>query len=149
MFKKILVPVDGSDSSVMAARVGADLVAKNGGEFTLLYVVRLIEYGLEETELPEPAAPKSAVESGKGLLERIKEEIGSPQAKLLVAIGHPAHTICNQAEEGKYDLIVMGSRGIGGLPGSLIGSISQRVSEHAHCPVLLSRLPKGGKEGPR
>lgn len=146
MFKKILVPVDGSDSSAEAARIGAALTGQNGGELTLLHVVRLIEYGSEETELHEAAVPKEAVDSGDALLKMIKEKIGVPQANLAVAAGHPAHTICAYADQGKYDLIIIGNRGLSGLPASLIGSVSQRVSEMAHCPVLLCRLPKGVEE---
>jgi nucleotide-binding universal stress UspA family protein len=146
MFKKILVPVDGSDSSIEAAKIGANLAAINGGNLTLLYVVRLVQYGFEGIELPEPTVAKPAVEYGNAMLARIREEIESPEAKLVVAVGHPAHTICAKADEGKYDLIIMGSRGMGGLSGSLVGSISQRVSEMVHCPILLCRLPKGMEE---
>jgi len=146
MFKKILVPVDGSDSSVMAAKVAADISAKNGGSLTLMYIVRPIQWGLEEAETPEPAVPKSAFESGQGILERIKKESSAPEAIIIVGYGNPAQAICTEAEKGKFDLIVMGSRGIGGLSGSLIGSVSQSVSHMAHCPVLLTRLPKGVKE---
>ncbi len=146
MFKKILVPVDGSDSSIEAARIAANLAAKNEGDITLLYVVRLVQYGIEGVELPEPTATKPAIEYGNAMLARIREEIGSSQAELVLAIGHPAHTICAKADEGKYDLVVMGSRGIGGLTGTLLGSISQRVSERVHCPVLLCRLPQGVEE---
>lgn len=143
MFKNILVPIDGSDSSVEAAKIGASLAAMNSGKLTLLNVVRLVQYGLEGAPTPEPAAAKAAVKSSHAMLGFISQEIGSSQANIIVATGHPAQTICEQAKEGNFDLVVMGNRGLGGLRGSLIGSVSQKVSEMIHCPVLLCRLPKG------
>lgn len=146
MFKNILVPVDGSDSSVEAARIGANLAAMNGGSLTLLNVVRLVQYGSEGSPLPEPSASKAAVDSGNAILEAVRKEIEAPQANIAVAVGHPAHTISSRANEGNFDLVVMGSRGLGALKGSLLGSVSQRVSELVHCPVLLCKLPNGVEE---
>jgi len=139
MFKKILVPVDGSDSSVTAAKVGAELAMKNEGSLKLLYVVR--QYLAQD-------APVGAVVLGKAVLEKMHELIASSDlaVETEMAYGNPASVIVFTANKGEYDLIVMGSRGIGGLTGSLIGSVSQSVSNLANCPVLLTRLSKNVAE---
>jgi nucleotide-binding universal stress UspA family protein len=153
MFKKILVPVDGSDSSVIAVNVAAELAMKNEGSITLLYVVRqyLVQYPGTNTgyDSPELNAPAGAVELGKEVLRKIKEliTVADIAVETEIAYGNPANVIVFSAKKGEYDLIVMGSRGIGGLTGSLIGSVSQSVSNLAHCPVLLTRLSKNVPEG--
>ncbi|HCF49534.1 MAG TPA: universal stress protein [Syntrophomonas sp.] len=148
MFKKILVPVDGSDSSVMAAKVAQNIASKNDGSVTLLYVVRpyLFQYGVEDGATPEPALPAKSVETGQAILNRIREEAVLTNASLEVKIGAPAPVICSEADDGQFDLIVMGSRGITGIAEAFVGSVSQYVSHKAHCPVLLTRLPKGVAE---
>lgn len=148
MFKKILVPIDGSDSSLVAAEVAANIAMKNEGIIKILYVVRpyLMQYPQSNAGIgsPESLAPAGAVELGKAVLERIKKEISATDVSIEteLAYGNPARVIVSTANAEEYDLIVMGSRGITGLTGSLIGSVSQSVSHMAHCPVLLTRLNK-------
>lgn len=152
MFKKILVPIDGSDSSLVAAEVAANIAMKNEGIIKLLYVVRpyLMQYPESNAGIgsPETLAPAGAVELGKAVLEKMKKEISATDVSIEteLAYGNPAQVIVSAANADDYDLIVMGSRGISGLTGILIGSVSQSVSHMAHCPVLLTRLPKDVKE---
>ena len=54
-------------------------------------------------------------------------------------IGHPVDRIVSVAKDEKSDLIVMGSRGLGGWNSYLLGSVSDGVLHHAHCPVLIVR----------
>ena len=49
----------------------------------------------------------------------------------------PAEKIVDKAERGKYDLLVIGNRGIGGLSGFLLGSVSDKVAKAASCPVVI------------
>ena len=51
--------------------------------------------------------------------------------------GHPAEVIVRLAETDGFDLVVLGSRGLGGVKEFLLGSVSNRVSHHARCPVLI------------
>ncbi|MEA4926443.1 MAG: universal stress protein [Syntrophomonadaceae bacterium] len=148
MFKKILVPVDGSDSSLIAAETAANIAVKYEGIIKLLYVVRpyIVQYPESNAGIgsPEALAPAGAVELGKAVLERIKKEISATNVSVETELtyGNPAQMTVSTANAGNYDLIVMGSRGITGLTGSLIGSVSQSVVHTAPCPVLLTRLNK-------
>jgi nucleotide-binding universal stress UspA family protein len=69
--------------------------------------------------------------------ERLKD-MGVPLETKLVW-GNPADIICEEAKEAKYDLIVMGSRGLSQIKSYLLGSVSSRVTRHAPCPVLIVR----------
>jgi len=53
--------------------------------------------------------------------------------------GHPAEVICQVAEEGQFDFVAMGSRGLGGIKELLLGSVSNRVVHCAKCSVLIVR----------
>ncbi len=148
MFKKILVPVDGSDQSVQAAKVAVNVADKHGGCVNLLYVIRpyAFEYSRVDTGInpPVPELPGGASNVGQQILEKIQQEIEPSGIEITTELnqGNPAEVICEKAQAGNYDLIVMGSRGLGGLRSSLLGSVSNQVSHLASCPVLLTRLGK-------
>ena len=60
-------------------------------------------------------------------------------AEAHLRIGKPDEEIVSQAEELGAGLIVIGSRGLGGIRCALMGSVSDSVVRHAHCPVLVVR----------
>jgi nucleotide-binding universal stress UspA family protein len=62
-----------------------------------------------------------------------------------VIVGQPAPEILDQAGKGDYGLVVMGSRGLGGVGSALLGSVSDAVSRHARA-ALVSRRPRAGGE---
>lgn len=61
------------------------------------------------------------------------------KVEAVVEIGRPTEMIDKVAKEGRYDLIIMGSRGLGMLENLIIGGVSQHVLHHAKCPVLIAR----------
>jgi nucleotide-binding universal stress UspA family protein len=61
-------------------------------------------------------------------------------------LGYPMEQIIILAEEIRAGLIVMGSRGLGGIKCALTGSVSNSVVHHAHCPVLVVRAGENGQE---
>lgn len=148
MFKKLLVPVDGSDQSLQAAKVAANIADKHEGHINLLYVIRpyAFEYSSVDTGINPsvPELPGGTSSVGKQILEKIKQEIQTSGTDISIELsqGNPSKVICEKAQEGSYDLIVMGSRGLSGLRSNLLGSVSYKVSQEAPCPVLLARLGK-------
>lgn len=147
MFKKILVAIDGSEQSVKAARAAIDIASKNGGEIHLLHVVRppAFDYsGVDFTgSMLPPEIPDYLIDEwskvGQLILDKARKEVESEdvQTTIEVGMGDPAQVICDTAEKGNYELIVMGRRGVGGLGGLLLGSVSNRVLQLASCPVLI------------
>ena len=74
-------------------------------------------------------------------VEQIKAA-GGTVAETHVRLGRPAQEIVNLADKVAAGLIVMGSRGRGGIRRALMGSVSDSVVRHAHCPVLVVRKEK-------
>jgi nucleotide-binding universal stress UspA family protein len=76
-------------------------------------------------------------------VEKIERDGGKvAQKHLRIAERHRAQQIVRVAEEIRAGLIVMGSRGLGGVRRALMGSVSDSVVRHAHCPVLVVRHEK-------
>lgn len=136
--KKVLVPVDGSDSSKKALEMAIVIARAAGAKLTVLEVVE--EFG----PLPgyyEAAPP--GTDRVKWISEHRFEEI-HPMLKeekvdwdRRIEEGYAADTIVHVAEEDNYDMIVIGSRGMSSLGRFLMGSVSDRVVHHAHCSVTV------------
>lgn len=137
MYKRILVPFDGSEFSEAALRHGAGLSEALGSHLTVLHVLdlppqmkSLISYPLIKDQLGEVG-------------EKIIRKAGEISSTFKIsheekiAVGIPADEIIEETQEGQIDLIVIGSRGLGEVKGWLLGSVSQRVVRHSRCPVLV------------
>jgi nucleotide-binding universal stress UspA family protein len=145
---KILVPLDGSDHSDRALDYALDLAEKYLAEIVLLSVAQPV-VATGPIFLTQPMIPPEStaiyvkdIEAAheKMLLEALKKaKENRPNltiSKKLVN-GRPSDEIVEFAKIENFDLIVMGSRGIGGIKEFFLGSVSDRVADQAHCPVLL------------
>jgi len=140
MFKGILLAVDGSEHALNAARTAGELARILQVE--MLRIV--IAYDAIPSYLGEPnlqQAIDARLEESRNVLKAALEAVGpqsfEPSAEMIE--GSAAEAIIRVADTRQSDLIVMGSRGLGGLTGLLLGSTSQRVISHAPCPVLIIR----------
>ena len=156
MIKSILVPVDGSENSERAVMFAADLATAFEASILLLHVLnrlparkQLKDYlnTLEARANPDEgeigsvrgALLKSGEDEGKKVLangERVARGKGVENVSTAIEDGDPAEEILRLMDTGRYDLIVMGRRGIGGLKGLLIGSVSHKISNLADCTVV-------------
>lgn len=142
MFKRILVPVDGSDNSEKALDYAIDLAKKDKAGLTVITVVEP-RHSTSHTLPPEIFEPYpeevKAVYEGilRRSLERVKEKAPELDADTKLAFGSAGNSIIEACREGGYDLIVMGSRGIGGIKGFILGSVSKSVVNEAPVPVLI------------
>ena len=139
--KKILVPLDGSKQAYEAAKRAVYIAGLNEAEVTFLCVVDLNKEvaAFEQVSL-SGYVPTELKEGAYKLLAELMHEIPREiKAKTQVEIGTPAEVIVETAEDGHFDLVVMGSRGFGAIKSLLMGSVSQYVLQHAHCPVLVVR----------
>lgn len=138
MMKKLLVPVDGSKNSEEAVKYACGIAEKFGSEMTLLCVVPPpIILGVEAGIIDY----RPLEESGRKVLENTKKIVDSfgRASSTRLETGQVADTIVNVAKDEKSDLIVIGSRGLTGAKRFLLGSVSNSVSHHAPCPVLIVR----------
>lgn len=139
MFKKVLVPIDGSEWSLRALKAAAALAERFNSAVTLLYVVSLptrnpafsSEFGM----IPSTVVDELETD-GERLLSQAAAEYPNLAVEKIIRIGHPAGEILAEAKNG-YDLIVMGSRGLGEVRGFLMGSVSDKVTHHALCKVMV------------
>jgi nucleotide-binding universal stress UspA family protein len=139
----ILLATDGSEEAHLAAATAADLAEKTYSELHVLTVGP--DYPLYE--LPEHPAEFEDVLSenrreAKEVLEQQAksiEESGGTVKETHLREGRAAEEIIEVAEEIGAGLIVMGSRGHGRLRRALLGSVSDAVVRHAHCPVTVVR----------
>lgn len=150
LFKKILVALDGSPYSNQVAKYGADIALQYNAEITLIYVVEIPKSvipipGMEidfspEIELTGKLA-KRIEEKAQNLLNGYKKDMESKglDVKIRIENGDASDIILTIAENEGYDLIVIGNRGQGNIKRFILGSVSDKVSKHAHCPVLIVR----------
>lgn len=137
--QRLLVPVDGSDSSRKAAEYGANLAGLLGASVTLLHCHKAVPANL--------GSPNR--EHYRDKLVEESEEVLAPFVELLQAsgvefatktLGGPtAEVIFDAATAAKADMIVMGSRGKSDLEGLLVGSVTHRLLHISPCPVLVIR----------
>lgn len=152
MFEKILVPLDGSEHSLKALTFAIQIAKKFGGEISLIHVYSLT---LIPTMVPEPTTltppfPVMTPAEVSGTIEatrkagsivlaegeqKVKAE--GVQVRTILKEGHTVQEIINTAVEDKFDLIVIGARGISKIRELLLGSVTDGVIHHASCPVLV------------
>lgn len=140
---KVLLATDGSEEAVLAARTAVDLVEKTGSELHVVFALRAreaFEYDAMGFDIGEPH--EEVREMGKRMLDeyvRQVEDAGGAVVEAHFRMGRPDERIVAVAEEIGAGLIVMGSRGLGGVRRALMGSVSDSVVRHAHCPVMIVR----------
>ena len=146
MIKKILAALDGSKSADRALDFALDLARKYSAEVVLISVfdapsVSLVAPGIvfAPTSIAKYLAELRAFHEmvlSEALKKAKKLKAGLKVSKKLLQ-GRAADKIVETAKEGGFDLIVIGSRGLGGIKGFFLGSISDRVADEAPCPVLI------------
>jgi nucleotide-binding universal stress UspA family protein len=143
MVKHVLVALDGSAPSLSAARFAMTLAQQLEAKVTLLTVLpkpEVIPLGpLSGYAVMSPPAHDEDLANVKVWLDAIAREYGDVQCERIVELGAVAETIIEVAEREGADLIVMGARGVGAGRRFLLGSVSDRVVHHAHCPVTVWR----------
>jgi nucleotide-binding universal stress UspA family protein len=139
----ILLATDGSREAELARATAVDLANSTNSE---LHVVTVAP-GYPSYDVRNPYVVERLREQAEDILnaeaEKIEREGGKVAEKhLRIAERYRAQQIVQVAEDIEAGLIVMGSRGLGGVRRALIGSVSDSVVRHAHCPVLVVRPEK-------
>ena len=141
---KILLATDGSKDANLAARTAVDLADKTGSELHVAFVLRTQDaphYDTMDFDIEKPYE-EEIKQMGQRLLDeqvRRVEEAGGTVAGAHFRMARPDRGILAVGEDIGAGLIVLGSRGHGGVKRALMGSVSDSVVMHAHCPVLVVR----------
>lgn len=139
MPSKILVPVDGSQNSRRALEQAAAIAKSGGASVTLVHVVENPPtVYVESQRLLNELLAKYRQESEKVLdeFEAHAEKLGV-RVETAIMEGDAATNIVGYADKGNFDMIIMGSRGLGKFKEMVLGSVSSKVLHHAKCPVLI------------
>jgi nucleotide-binding universal stress UspA family protein len=151
---RILLATDGSEDAAFAARTAINLVNKTGSELHIVYVEEVPRRfstseptsfeELIDPEFEEKMRQHIHAAASQRLEEQIQKikEAGAQIAQAHSKFGRPDEEIVHLAEEMDAGIVVVGSRGEGGVRRALLGSVSESVVRHAHCPVLVVRQEK-------
>ena len=140
MYQKILIAYDGSIGAQNAIKTGAEMSKKLNSQMSALWVAG---------SLPHYHETKAEIEEERNYEEiyynKLQEEINdySSQYKIKIEFsyikGNAAKTIVEYAKEKHIDLIILGHSGHSNLWGKFLGHVPDKVSDNAHCDVLIVR----------
>jgi nucleotide-binding universal stress UspA family protein len=143
--KKILVPIDGSECSLNAARYAVKLAKDENAQVFCIHVIESVPY------YGYAGSPPAIEQYYKDLEEKVQSWFGKVRdiaknegiyelkTKTFSDVKSITGSIIDYAADNDMDLIVIGTRGRTGLKRFLMGSVANGVVQHAHCPVLLVR----------
>ncbi len=146
---RILLPIDFSPGSLAAVDMGALMASTFGASLTLLHVAPVaggmagivpgasIELDIKD-DVERTERELSAILAG--LRER-----GIAKVEMASLVGAPGPTILSRAQDGGFDLIIMGTHGRTGLSHLVMGSVAEHVVRLATCPVLTIHMPAGAR----
>ena len=144
--KRIVVGVDGSEASRAALGWAADEAHRRGDYVVavMAWMPRIIAAGPWPGMVPLPVDDQDAERDAQEALAKVVDEvlgrIPSVEVERRVVHGPAAPALIEAAREAQ--LLVVGSRGHGGVAGLMLGSVSQQCAHHAPCPVVIVRAPE-------
>jgi nucleotide-binding universal stress UspA family protein len=139
VYKKILLPTDGSENAEKAVTHGVELAAGTGANVVALYIIDTSSF----ISLPENYMWENVREllekEGKKAVDFVKKTAKKQKVKVetMIKEGSPSKEIVNTASEEKMDLIIMGTAGRTGLDKFFLGSISEKVLRSASTAVMI------------
>jgi len=144
---KILLATDASEDAQKAAQIASDIANNSGSELHVLHIGNTRDFHIAPSAEQDFARRSGSYgeirEQAEKTLEeaaRQVEETGGTVAQAHLRMGDPDDEILRFSDEqGGFGLLVMGSRGLGPIKRRLMGSVSESVVRHAHCPVLVAR----------
>ena len=147
MYERIVVPTDGSEASLRAAREACRIATESGGS---LHVVSVVDESASSILLSSESMGRLMErlhEEARGNVERVAEEVppGLDVETDVIRGTSVFRAIVGYADEVGADLLVMGSTGRSGVAG-VLGSTTQRVTEHTEIPVLVIPEPEEVEE---
>ncbi|AGG06759.1 MULTISPECIES: universal stress protein [Dehalococcoides] len=142
MYKKILVPLDGSKAAEGVLPHAKALAFSEGSQILLLNVVSnpAVEFAFSDPAIAAISVNEQ-VDSGKEYMVRVENKLKGEgyDVRVLLREGGAAEVILSVAEEEKVDVIAMSTHGRSGAARWLLGSVAERVVRHSHIPIMLIR----------
>lgn len=141
---RIVVGVDGSEHARRAVRVALEEAERRQADVEAVYAV--VASGMMPDPVSQPGPRREEARSaGQEVLDEVLTDVGGQATvERTVRIGNATRVLCEAADDA--ELLVVGSRGLGGFKGLLVGSVTQQVIAHAPCPVLVV-VPEDRRKG--
>ncbi|WP_280771349.1 universal stress protein [Salipaludibacillus daqingensis] len=139
MFKNLLLAIDGSDHSQRAGQKAIELAILEGkGKVEILYVV---DGSKSKSDVLQYGDSDSASRKRKKMIAPYEDMMTKASVDFTTTILHgsngAAESIIDHANNGNYDALVIGSRGLSGVQTMVLGSVSHKVMKHVKAPVLM------------
>jgi nucleotide-binding universal stress UspA family protein len=148
-FTKILHPTDFSEGANAALERAVEMCQRASGALTLMHVYEMpvtypngFVFGPDMIQILEDTARVQMTRLHERVTQMVRELAGTgsvPEITTKIVMGAPYREVVKEAQEGHYDLIVMGTHGRTGLKHLFVGSVAERVVRMASCPVLTVR----------
>ena len=152
MINRILVATDASAASNRALKMAAHLAGQWDAELLIVHVIRDMQIPYEIKEIPELESQQieSFSEAREKIMRKIAdtvlrnakekvEKVGANKVETVIGTGDPATSILSLAKRRKMDMIVIGTRGLSKLKGTILGSVSRKVTNNAETSCLIIR----------
>lgn len=135
MYQSILLAADGSDNSYRAAEETLHFL----GESTKVTILNVLDPEDSKDEVLHSRPGEGSTHSRKAKLSKIIALYDENDVTYDIKFEHgaPDDTVVNFANDGGYDVIVLGSRGLNSFQEMVIGSVSRKVAKRANMPVLI------------
>jgi nucleotide-binding universal stress UspA family protein len=138
----IVVGVDGSGTSMLAVRWAAEEAESRRASLLLVSAWDMPTFGFSfgaasATEDIIKSLRRSAEDTVGDALDEVRETVGDIEVSTRVTEGQAAGVLIDASKDA--DLLVIGSRGLGGFRDLLLGSVSEQCANHAACPVVIVR----------
>jgi len=141
MFTKILVPVDGSDNSYRALEAALVLSEKLGSNISVVNVMEQVPITHIESEKLLSELLEAYKKENQEILSKCSD-IASQKGiaiKTVLLQGNPAPVILDYSKKENFDLVIMGSRGMGKFKELILGSVSSKIVHHSPCAIMIIR----------
>jgi nucleotide-binding universal stress UspA family protein len=141
--KTVAVAYDGEKPSVAALAEAVDLSGRLGASLTIVMVVPTM-VGAIGVEVPPGSSPADAKAEAEGLLAHERDRLAASGFRNVTTValeGDPVDRVVEYCEKHQVDLLVVGSRGLSTTGRFFLGSVSDGILHHAHCSVMVVKVP--------
>ncbi len=152
MINRILVASDASAASNRALKMAAQFAVQNDAELLIVHVIRDMQIPFEIKEIPELEFNRFEIfnDAREEVMRKVAEKIlraareraekaGVEKIETAIGTGDPATGILDFAKRRNADMIVVGTRGLGKLKGTVLGSVSRKIANNAETTCLIVR----------
>ena len=139
MFTKILVPVDGSDNSYKALEASLVLSEKLGSNISVVNVMEQVPITHIESEKLLNELLEAYKKENQEILSKCSDIARQKgiTIKTVLLQGNPAPAILDYSKKENFDLVIMGSRGMGKFKELILGSVSSKIVHHSPCAIMI------------